>query len=290
MLAVDNTRILNVGRRLRLAWAINQTRRLRFVVDDAVARCPWVRATLVQHPILFRPLTSGFLDLRLSRKEQFESFAHDLDFTSTLIHREVSGFFPATLFLRLWQDPLNGYAVDLNMNLDHPQEGLWTVALHDPHQPRLFRICFSVIAGPRLFVGSVQGGQSDGTTKVADLIRAATKNCHGLRPHFLLFDVLRTLASIWRIGEIRGIATNRQLKAQSSGKRARAVRFSYDGYFKELGGLRALDGNWDVPADRPARSDAEIPSRKRTMYRRRAEFIAGMRAAVSASIRGAASG
>ncbi len=180
----------------------------------------------------------------------------------------------------LWIDPVHRYAVYLSMNLAHPQEGLWQLSLRNATQTQLFSICFAVLPGPRIFIGSVQGGRSIENVNVVDLIRLATKDFEGMRPLFLLFDVVRTLAAVWKIEKLTGIANRNQLKTHSNSKNARAVQFSYDSFFQELGGSRMRDGNWDVPATLPVRDISDAPCRKRAMYRRRFALIAGLRNAV----------
>jgi uncharacterized protein VirK/YbjX len=287
LLAVDRTKILNIGRRVRLAWAVERSKRFRTLVDEAVLRCPWVRPAMNRHPILFRPLMSMFLDPRLSARQSFTYYAHDLEFTSTHINRAFPNFFPLALNEPLWIDRVHGYSVDLSMNLAHPQEGLWRLSLKSANQTRLFSMCFSVLPGPMIFIGSVQGGRSHGGVNLADLIRSATKDFEGMRPHFLLFDVVRTLAASWKIESLTGVANRNQLKARSRSQNAKAVRFSYDAFFQELGAGRLRDGNWDVPLTLQAREITDAPARKRAMYRRRFALMAGLREQVSAFFDGA---
>jgi uncharacterized protein VirK/YbjX len=284
LLAVDNTRILNIGRRLRLAWAIRRTRRFRTAVDETVAKCPWVQRTMRNHPILFRPLTSRFLDSRFTRQTLFQSYAHDLEFTSTRIHWAFPSFFPLRLHARLSANSLRRYAVDVDMNLDHPQEGLWRLSLRCPDHLRLFAICFSIIPGPTIFIGAVQGGRSTEASSIPERIRLATKDFEGVRPNFLLFDVVRALAALWRVESICGVSNRHQLKAHSSSMHANAVRFSYDAFFQELGARPRCDGNWDVPTSACDRRIADAPSKKRAMYRRRFALLNELRSEVRTSL------
>jgi uncharacterized protein VirK/YbjX len=286
LLAVEKTKILNIGRRVRLAWAVERSKRFRSLVNDAVVRCPWIRPAMHRHPILFRPLMSKFLDPRSSTRQLFTNYAYDLEFTSTHINQAFRNFFPLHLSEPLWIDRIHGYSIDLSMNLTHPQEGLWQLSLKSSNQTRLFSTCFSVLPGPTIFIGAVQGGRSDDDVNLGDLIRSATKDFEGMRPHFLLFDVIRTLAAVWNVWKLTGIANRNQLKAHSRSKNARCVRFSYDAFFQELGARLSRDGNWDVPLTLNARAIADAPSRKRAMYRRRSRLIAELRNEVSAFLTG----
>ena len=286
LLALEKTKILNLGRRVRLAWAIERSKSLRLLVDDTLLRCPWVRSAMDRHPILFRPLMSKFLDPRFSSRQLFTIYAHDLEFTSTRINQAFPKFFPLNLTEPLWIDGVHRYSVHISMNLAHPQEGLWELSLRSADQIRLFSMCFSILPGPAIFIGSVQGGRSDDKVNLTELIRVATKELEGMRPHFFLFDVLRTLAINWKIERLTGIADRNQLKRHSSSKNAQAVRFSYDEFFQALGASVARDGNWTVPLAPQARQISEVPSRKRAMYRRRSALLAGLRERISSSLGG----
>lgn len=286
LLALEGTRLLNVGRRLRLAWALLRGRSWRPVVHAAVRRHPFLRPILAQHPVLFRPLLAQFLDPRLGAGMRHVAFAHDLEFTGGRIHEAVPGFFPAALKTTLWTDPSGAWTVELALNLQSPQEGLWRLSLLARDGVRAFSACFSVLPGPRLFVGAVQGGTVGAGFGALDHIQAATRDLHGMRPPFFLFEVLRTLAQTWGVQSISGIAARYQPKNWAKRRARREVRFGYDAYFQDLGGERADDGNWAVPVQAAERSLEEIPSRKRAMYRRRFAMLRALRASVAARFTG----
>jgi uncharacterized protein VirK/YbjX len=267
-LAIDKTKILNFGRRIMVALALGRSMRWRSTVDGTISRCPWARPALAKYPILFRPLLSGFLDARSSVRRRFEHYSHDLEFTSARLHAAFPNFFPVNLSAILWSDRADKYMVVVSLNRTDPQEGLWRLSLQNVEGERLFSLCFSVLPAATMFVGSVQGGRSNGSTDMTCLIRTATKHFEGLRPHFLLFDVLRTVAKIWRIRRILGASNRHQLSARR-GRRDRTVHFSYDAYFIELGARSTHDDEWDVPLRREKADMNSVPTRKRAMYRRR---------------------
>ena len=104
-----------------------------------------------------------------------------------------------------------------------------------------------------------------------------------------LLAVDKTKILNWNIESLTGIANRNQLKAHSHSKNAKAVRFSYDAFFHELGAIRMHDGNWNVPLALQAREIADAPSRKRAMYKRRFTLMTGLREQVSAFLTGFAS-
>jgi uncharacterized protein VirK/YbjX len=284
-LALDGTRLLNVGRRLRLAWALMRGRPWRAVLQATARHCPYLRPTLAQRPVLFRPLVTQFLDPRLGTGMRYVSVAHDLEFTGSRVHDAFPGFFPADLKAALWIGPEGGWTVELALNVQSPQEGLWRLSLVGRDGVRAFSLCFSVLPGRRLFVGAAQGGTVGAGYGALDHIQAATRDLHGMRPPFFLFEVLRTLARTWDVQAITGVATRYQPKNWAKWRARREVRFSYDAYFRDLGGVVGGDGNWDVPLAAPERPLEEVPSRKRAMYRRRFALLRELRASVGARFR-----
>jgi hypothetical protein len=224
------------------------------------------------------------LDARLSHQRRVEAFAHDLRFTSAHVQRAFPNFFPIDLQALLWADSAHRYALVLDLNLDHPQEGLWRLSLQVAGR-RIFALCFSVLPGPEIFVGGVQGGRSTPSASMVDSIRAATKEFEGVRPHFLLFDVVRTLASTWDAKAIRGIASRHQLKVRSSGRGSAGVRFSYDEFFQDLGAVDMVDGLWTIPTIFADRDVSDAPSRKRAMYRRRRVLLDQLRGTIRSKLK-----
>jgi len=277
VLAIEHTGPYNIGRRLRFAWVMLRSRALLRKVEQAIALCPWILPALHRHPNLLSPLTSGFLRSRNSLRQRFEWFSHDLKFTVPRIWRQWPRFFHGELGTALWQDELKGYRVDLTLNVAHPREGLWQLSLRTPGHAQLFSLRFSVLPGPVVFIGAVQGACQSEFASVPELIRDATRDLHGLRPPFLLFEVLRALAQGWRIERIEGVATESHVKYRR-GKRSSNIQFSYDQYFRELGAERTPEGNWRVSTRAPERTLADVPSRKRAMYRRRFELLQNVRA------------
>jgi uncharacterized protein len=126
----------------------------------------------------------------------------------------------------------------------------------------------------------VQGGRPAATAEGPCLIRAGTKAFEGLRPPHVLLELLRALSRAWGIVEIIGVAHDNHLKSHSASRSAALVRFDYDQFWREAGATQLADGNWSMPPADAPRSEEEIPSRKRAMYRRRAALLKAMHSAV----------
>lgn len=157
LLSVESTKLLNIGRRASLAWAVARSRRFRALVDESVTKCPWVRPAMDRHPILFRPLMSMFLDPRLSLRQLFTYYSYDLEFTSTHINRALPNFFPLNLKEPLW---INFFQ---ELGAQPMPDGNWDVPLtlqarkiaDAPSRKRaMYKRRFTLIAGLRDEVGT----------------------------------------------------------------------------------------------------------------------------------------
>jgi uncharacterized protein VirK/YbjX len=281
-LKVERSRVTYLRKRIRIAVANYRARKFRPILDATVRKLPYLHRPLDSHPSLFAPLLGRFLHTRpWATKQLVENFSHDLEFTGARIRAAFPDFFSPSLHERLWADPDHDYAIDVAMNLVYPHEGLWRIELYAPGRVLLFSICFSVLPGPVLFIGAVQGGRSADGLAVPDAIRSATKRFEGLRPPFLLLDVVQTLARVWGICDIVGVSNQNQLKGNANSRYADSVRFSYDTFWLESGGAAASDGNWRVPCTPRQHNIADVPSRKRAMYRRRIVMMEGVRDSIA---------
>jgi uncharacterized protein VirK/YbjX len=240
---------------------------------------------LDSNPSLFAPLLGQFLHTRpWAPKQLVEHFSHDLEFTAGRIRKAFPDFFSHRLHHWLWTSPDQDYAINFAMNLVYPHEGLWRIELYGPGQTLLFSICFSILPGPVLYIGAVQGGRSASGSAVPNLIRSATKRFEGLRPPFLLLDVVQTLACVWGISEIVGVSAQNQLKGHSKSRYADSVRFSYDAFWLESGATPRPDGNWHLASAQRQPRLEDVPSRKRAMYRRRFALMDGLRHSIASRL------
>ncbi len=130
MLRVERARMFYLRRRVRVALQYLRALRFRHLIDNAVRRAPWLRGPLALHPVLFRPVIGAYLDIRVSSIERrISQYAHDLEFTSTRIQVAYPSFFSTGMTSMLWQPDGSEWLVELGMNTEYPQEGLWRISL-----------------------------------------------------------------------------------------------------------------------------------------------------------------
>lgn len=154
----------------------------------------------------------------------------------------------------------------------HLREGDLTLELHDPFGTKLYALTCSLqpgAAGPVLLIGAVQGQMP------RELMRHLTKLCLGLRPPPLMLFIVQCLAEGLGVRQLR--ACGRQRHIHRGSDREALVQFDYDGFWAESGGRPDGQGFFDLPLAPEPRPPEDIPSHKRSQYRRRYAWMAGLR-------------
>jgi uncharacterized protein VirK/YbjX len=240
---------------------------------QAVQQHPAWRELHRRHPECYYPPLSHFLDRRFSLGQRFQVALADL--------RAAEPHFGSGLALRLAQGELvtlwtlgEDCRLVLGVNEVSLNEGRWSLSLRDAQGRRLYSLSFGFLPCGSLLVGTVQGPQT-GMPDPEGLIRDLTKTAEGVRPPYLLFEALRAAAALWRVPALLGIDPEHHIKGRWN-LRSRRLRFDYRRFWSEVGAQRRSDGYWAAGLQPLPRDLAEVPSRKRSMYRRRWAMLDGM--------------
>ena len=150
---------------------------------------------------------------------------------------------------------------------------------------RLFSVAFSLGLDGERSVVRIGGLQGVRDANILDLYRELTKSLHGLRPRDFLLDSLRLLCSTLGIKTILAIADcNRQHRSSYFGKdKILDLEGNYDEVWGEHGGVLRASGFFEFPSQIECRSMEDIASKKRSMYRKRYEFLESLGARIAAS-------
>jgi len=176
----------------------------------------------------------------------------------------------------------------LRMVLDQPawfmREGPLVLNLFEG-ETRLYSLAFSlgtVDGRPAAYVGAVQGVTIDG---VLERYRDLTKVLHGLRPRDFLVEVFRMLCCGIGVKDILAVADASRVhrSAYFGAAKASALQVDYDEIWRDRGGAVHDAQFFALPVEAPARDLAQVPSKKRALYRRRYELLAALEAQVSAA-------
>jgi hypothetical protein len=204
--------------------------------------------------------------------QRFRHLSHDLATATDAFGVGTSQRIAARERIVVWE--LDGACrVTLGQNEVCQREGMWTLGLWTADGLRVCQLSFSFLHQGRVMIGSVQGPpvQDDAAMQgIRDLTRAA----EGLRPPHLLVEVLRALCRRWGLA-LSGVDPQHHVKKKWHHS-VLAVSFDYRGFWTDLGGCRQGNGQWVLPTQRVQRDLSEIPSKRRAVYRRRADLLAAL--------------
>jgi uncharacterized protein VirK/YbjX len=147
---------------------------------------------------------------------------------------------------------------------------------------RVYAIAFSLAgeaAAPQMLIGAIQGMHStpDSTTLYADL----TKLFQGARPRDLMLNIAKMVAHSMGCTAVLAIADDCHQSLGRGNEFARAAK--YDEVWTENGGTRTEAGFFAMTTQVPRRADADIPARKRAVYRRRYELLDSLEQSIGAA-------
>ncbi len=168
---------------------------------------------------------------------------------------------------------------DLHVVLDQPiwfmREGQLVMNLFLGNL-RIFSLAFSfaresgkVVA----YVGAMQGRNIDG---LLDTYQEITKALYGMRPRDFLFELFRVFSRAVGISKIYAVSnSSRHHRGAYFGSKAKKAQFTlnYDTIWLERGGILESPDFYVFSVRHRRKSLEEIPSKKRSMYRRRYEFL-----------------
>ena len=162
------------------------------------------------------------------------------------------------------------YHVVIDKPMWFHREGVITINLFD-RDWRLFSLVFAldpVDQGLRALIGGIQGRNFD---DALDRYRDLTKAANGLRPRDLLIELFRLVCAQLGVTEIHAVADKgRQNRHPYFGKDVmRELPLDYNAIWQDRGGTPLDAWFYRLPLTGERRGDAEIPAKKRSMYRQR---------------------
>lgn len=175
----------------------------------------------------------------------------------------------------------------LRIELDRPgkfeHEGESTLHLRR-EGTNLYALAFTLgeEAGQRVaYVGALQGLRSP---DALEIYRALTHRMHGLRPRDLLLTAFRRLCLALGVVRILAVDDNRRVSSNTYFASSGQVLSSYDQVWSDSGGVPAPDGFFEIGVALVPREDAEVPARKRALYRRRYAMLGALSQQIDAAV------
>ncbi|CAI0753782.1 VirK/YbjX family protein [Serratia plymuthica] len=158
------------------------------------------------------------------------------------------------------------------------REGEATLWLRDNNDRLLASLTFSVMqvkAKWVLVIGGLQGPRRD---VAHDVIKDATRACHGLFPKRILMEFIWLLVARTSISTIYGVSNDGHVFRALRYRWSKGHHFhaSYDEFWESLGGVKMNKRVWNLPIWPERKMLENIPSKKRSEYRRRFQLLDSM--------------
>ena len=228
--------------------------------ESVVNQKPWLVDLLNQRANFSYPLVHRFLDKRFNTQQRFDAMCDNLTFLPEKL--TALGLPP------LWQQAISFGEVipDFEMKLTitdyQPMEGFWTLELvYSPSQELVYLLTFGKVQ-QALLIAVIQGPNFEGSK---DMVKLLTKKCHGLRPAYLMVEAMKALTNVLGYSALWGIPHKYQNKSRFVQSKRYVV--DYDAIFAESAGT--LKDYWELPLHFETKNMDDIPSNKRSMYRKR---------------------
>ena len=228
--------------------------------EQKVNQTPLLQELLLQRASYSYPLVHRFLDKRFNSQKRLAMIYENLTFLPHVMAEK--GLTP------LWEKPLcfgeviEGFEIYLNINEHQAMEGYWALELrYKPTNQLVYLLTFGKLE-KALLIAVIQGPNFEGSKEI---VKTLTKQCHGLRPAYLMVEAMKALTLTLGYKTLLGIPQKYQNKSRLIQSKRYVV--DYDTIFQESAGK--IGEYWTLPLTFETKSLEEIPSKKRSMYRKR---------------------
>ncbi|MFZ6778766.1 DUF535 family protein [Undibacterium sp. Ji83W] len=130
------------------------------------------------------------------------------------------------------------------------------------------------------------GGLQSCKHNARDVMRACTKNLHGIQPRLLLIEALRSLARELHCAGIECIAKKNHIYQSWRYRFSKTIKAEYDSLWQSAGAAAQANGNFLLPLASDDVPLSERPSNKRSEYRARDGLTTRMREGIRRSLVG----
>ena len=227
------------------------------------------RSLFASNPSNFYVPLRSYLDNRFTVKERFDACLSDVDTAKTKFGESLSSHLILGNSLTLLV--VGNFKVELQMNRVSRHEGFWAVSIKDIDGKAISNLSFGFLDTKTILIASVQGIK-DPSRNILELNKQLTKEAFGLRPQNLLIATIQTLCFAWGIENLVGIDPKDQVKRRINTER-QGFKFDYIGFWAELGATRNFSGYWSLSNKAPIKEIADVPSHKRSQYRKRNQLL-----------------
>lgn len=227
------------------------------------------RSLFASNPSNFYVPLRSYLDNRFTVKERFDACLSDIDTAKIKFGQQISSHLLSGNCLTLLV--LDNFKVELQMNRVSRHEGFWAVSIKDLDGKAISNLSFGFLDKKTILIASIQGIK-DPSRNILELNKQLTKEAFGLRPQNLLVASIQTLCFAWGINNLVGIDPKHQVKRKINTER-QGFKFDYVGFWAELGAAKNFSGYWTLSNKAPIKEITDVPTHKRSQYRRRNQLL-----------------
>jgi uncharacterized protein VirK/YbjX len=217
------------------------------------------------------PLRS-YLDNRFTVKERFDACIKDIEAAKSKFGELHSTHLLSGGSITLMK--IKTFSVDLEMNKVSRHEGFWAITVKDESGKSISNLSFGFLDAKTILIASVQGIK-DPHRNILELNKRLTKDAFGLRPQNLLVASIQSIGQVWQIENLIGIDPKNQVKRRMNTERQGFV-FDYITFWTEIGASKNFSGYWNLSNKTPIKDIQDIPSHKRSQYKKRNALLEQM--------------
>lgn len=166
------------------------------------------------------------------------------------------------------------------------REGVLTLNLFRDNM-RIFSLSFSLSMQPQGLTALVGGIQGRGVCGIMSEYRHITKLAHGMRPRDLLIELFRMYCRWNQVVDIYAVSDRGRHHNHSyfGAKVMGQLHTSYDEIWLDRGARPTNGSFFQLPIEQQSRDLSLIPSKKRSMYRKRYELLDQLEVLMVAGLR-----
>lgn len=262
---------------LRTALAPRQT--IRFF--NAMAQESYFDALLAAQKTLPSKIHRHYLHLGMPVGERVDTVLSHYQFIDSLTSRTLARALTSPEPVPLVELEAKGgerISIAASTASGAEREGECTLWLH-MNEVRLAALTFSVRGynGQRqIIIGGLQGAHRSVPHEV---IKAATKACHGLFPKRLLMEMLWLLANRQGVTAVYGVSDSGHVFRGLRYRLSKSQHFHacYDEFWQSISGEKTDRHLFRLPLSLPQKDLSEIASKKRSEYRKRYALLDELR-------------
>lgn len=250
--------------RARYYFSVFYCRNETEMLMDFLNKNPVWLGMFKERPYCFNTVLHKYCDRRFGKSERLSAMLYTLSHFEKLVGNAFSNRLLQEKYIPLLKidDELS---LNINLNDIEPAEGYFAISLRYQGK-RVYDASFTLVESNKLVIASIQGSNSE---NAQELIKIVTKKLHGVRPMYMLVYLFKMLSEYYGL-QLCGIPHKCQVKYRFNDNTR--LLFNYDDFWKENSAILKED-YWYLNNQIEMKSLDDIPSKKRSMYRKRYEMF-----------------